>query len=130
MLFFAQFVRDEKKKHRHLEGKKDTKDSEKARSSTTECVLTTSIRRHQHRLSCCMHAPARYVLGIRETLAARVVRRVQQSAFLRRSRFVSCVRTKCHMTACLFVRVCLHVSCTNKNLANERVTTFLTHTSS
>ncbi len=55
------------------EGKKDIKDNEKARSSTTECVLTTSIWRHQHRLSCCIHAPARYVLGIRETLAGRVV---------------------------------------------------------
>ncbi len=44
----------------------------------------------------------------------------------RRSRFVSCVRTEVHMTACLFVLVCLHVSCTNnKNLGNERVTTFL-----
>jgi hypothetical protein len=77
-----------------------------------------------------MHAPARYVLGIRETLAARVVWRVQQNAFLRRSRFVSCVRTQVHMTACLFDLVCLHVACTNKNLGNERVTTFITHASS
>jgi hypothetical protein len=106
------------------------KDSEKTRSSTTECVLTTSICRHQHRLSCGMHAPSRYVLGFRETLVTRVVRRVQQRTFLRRSRFVSCVRTQAHMTACLFVRVCLHVACTNKNLVNDRVTTFLTHTSS
>ena len=63
------------------EGKKDMKDSEKVRSSTTECVLTTSIWRHQHRLSCCMHAPTRYVLGIRETLAALVVRRVPKKRF-------------------------------------------------
>ena len=89
------------------EWKKDMKDSEKARSSTTECVLTTSIWRHQHRLSCYIHAPARYVLGIRETLAARVVRRVQQSAFLRRSRFVSCLRTQVHATSCFY---CSHMS--------------------
>ncbi len=101
------------------------KDSEKTRSSTTECVLTTSIWRHQHRLSCCMHAPAHYVLGIRETLVALVVRRVPKSDVLRRSRFVSCVRTQGHMTACLFVLTCLHVECTNKNLGNERVTTFV-----
>ncbi len=122
MLFFPQFVRRGGKKNSNIsyfervprtqmlregrkEGKKDTKDSEKARISTTECVLTTSIWRHQHRLSCCIHAPARYVLGIRETLAARVVRRVQQSVFLRRFRFVSCVRTQVHMTSCLFVLI-------------------------
>jgi hypothetical protein len=41
-----------------------------------------------------LHAhPAHYVLCIRETLASLVVRRVQKSEFLRRSRFVSCVRT-------------------------------------
>jgi hypothetical protein len=112
------------------EGKKDMKDNEKARSSTTECVLTTSIWRHQHRLSCCIHAPARYVLGIHETFATRVVRRVQQSAFLRRSRFVSCVGTKVHMNACLFDLGCLYVTYTNKNLGNERVTTFITDASS
>jgi hypothetical protein len=31
--------------------------------------------------------------------------------FLRRSRFVSCVYTEVHMTACLFVLICLYVSC-------------------
>jgi hypothetical protein len=50
----------------------------------------------------------------------------QKNALLRRSRFVSCVRTQVHIwTACLFVRTCLHVTYTNKNLGNERVTTFL-----
>jgi hypothetical protein len=62
--------------------------------------------------------------------ATRVVWRVQKNAFLRRSRFVSCVHTQVHMTVCLFDLTCLHVTCTNKNLDNERVTTFLTYTSS
>jgi hypothetical protein len=51
------------------EGRKDMKDSEKARSWTTKCVLTTSICRQQHRLSCCKYTQAHYVLVIRETLA-------------------------------------------------------------
>jgi hypothetical protein len=53
-----------------------------------------------------------------------------EKPFLQRSSFVSCVRTQIHVTACLFVRICLHVAYTNKNLGIERVTTFLTHTSS
>ena len=69
-------------------------------------------------------------LGIRETLAALVMRRVQKSALLRRSRFVSCVCTQVHMTACPFVLTCLHVACTDKNLGNARLTTFLTHAGS
>jgi hypothetical protein len=50
--------------------------------------------------------------GERQGVGFHVVRRVQKSAFLRRSRFVSCVCTQVHMTACLFVRICLHVACT------------------
>jgi hypothetical protein len=78
-----------------------------------------------------MHVQDRYVLDIRETLTALVVRRVQKNTFLWRSRFVSCVHTQVYMTTCLFVLiVCLHVTYTNKNLDNNRVTTFLTHSSS
>ncbi len=54
--------------------------------------------------------------GIRETLATLVVWRVQKNTFLRRSRFVSCVHTQVRMTSCLFVHICLHVTCTNKNM--------------
>jgi hypothetical protein len=70
----------------------------------------------------------RYVLGIRETLAALVVWRVQKSAFLRRSRFVSCVRTQVHVTVCLFVRICLYVTCTKKNLGNSEYERVCAHT--
>ncbi len=72
-----------------------------------------------------MHAQARYVLGIRETLTELVLERVQKTSLLRRSRFVSCVCTEAHMTACLFVLICLYVTSTNKNLGNERVLTDL-----
>ncbi len=54
----------------------------------------------------------------------------KKSAFLRRSRFISFARTQVHMTPCPFVRICLHVTYTNKNLGHERVTTFLTDTGS
>jgi len=122
LVFLSQFSQKEKTKLEHsFFG---------TLPSETKCFPTTSIGRQQHRLSCCMHVQSRYVLGIRETLAALVVWRVQKNAFLRRSRFVSCVRTQVHMTVCLFVLICLHVTCTNKNLGNERVTTFLTHASS
>ena len=58
------------------------------------------------------------------------MRRLRKSAVVRKSRFISCVRPQVHMTACLFFLTCLYVEYTNKNLVNERVTTFLTDTSS
>ncbi len=74
----------------------------------------------------CTSKPVLY-FGIRETLTALAVRRVQKNDLLRRSRFVSCVRAQVHMTPWLFVLICLHVACTNKNLGNERVTTLRTY---
>jgi hypothetical protein len=58
---------------RKEEGMTDTKDNEKSRSFTTECVVTTSIRRKQHRLSCYAHVQALLSLSIRETLDTLVV---------------------------------------------------------
>ncbi len=69
-----------------------------------------------------------YVLGIRETLAALVVWRVQKNVFLRRSRFVSCVHTEVHVTVCLFDRICLYVTCTKKNLGNSEYERACAHT--
>jgi len=43
--------------------------------------------------------------GLRETLDALVLWRVQKNVFLRRSRLVSCVRTPVHMNSFLFVRI-------------------------
>ncbi len=57
-----------------------------------------------------------------------VVWRVQKSVFLRRSRFVSCVHTPVHVTVWLFVRICLHVTCTKKNLGNIEYERVCAHT--
>jgi hypothetical protein len=50
---------------------------------------------------------------------------LHKCAFVRRSRFVSCVCTHFHMFAYLFVHICLHLTYTHTILGNERITIFL-----
>ncbi len=63
--------------------------------------------------------------GLRKTSVALVVRRVRKGSFVRRYRYMSCVRTEVHMFTCLFVHIFLHMTYTNVILRNMRITTFL-----
>jgi hypothetical protein len=60
--------------------------------------------------------------GLRKTAVALVVRRARNGAFVRRYRWISCVRTEVYMFSCLFVHICLHMTYTNVILCNMRIT--------
>ena len=66
-------------------------------------------------------------LTVRKTRISLALERVRKSAFAWRVRCVSCVRTKLHMSGYLVVHTCMHVTCSNKILGNEPVTTFPMH---
>jgi hypothetical protein len=68
--------------------------------------------------------PPVMVLTVSKTRISLVFQRVRKSSFACRVRCVSCVRTNLHMSEYLFVYVSMHVTCSNKILVNESVTTF------
>jgi len=100
------------------------KESEKARVQTNRCCHNTDLESTDFHVA--FTPKPSMCFGIRETLAALVVRRVPKKRFAPQIslRFL-CAHASSYMTACLFVRTCLYVTYTNKNLGNERVTTFL-----
>ena len=78
--------------------------------------------------SCIDMHPARkpppvMALTVSKTRISLALQRARKSAFAWRVRCVSCVRTKLHMSGYLFVHTCMHVTCSNKILGNEPVTT-------
>ena len=99
MLFFDQFVREG-------EGEKDRRRQE---LNNRMCSHNLDFGDNNTDFNVACTTKAAMSLGIRDTMIPLVVRRVQKSVFLLRSRFVSCVRTEVHMTAYLFVRICLYV---------------------
>ena len=68
--------------------------------------------------------PPVMALTVSKTRISLALQRARKSAFAWRVRCVSCVRTKLHMSGYLFVHTCMHVTCSNKILGNEPVTTF------
>jgi hypothetical protein len=67
--------------------------------------------------------PPVMTLTVNKTRISLALQQVRKSAFVWRVRCVSCVCTKLHMSGYLFVHTCIHVTCSNKILVNEPVTT-------
>ena len=59
-----------------------------------------------------------------------VMGRGRQSAFVGPFSWLSCARTQVHMFSCLFVRICLHATCSNKIMGIEGITKWRAHAGS
>jgi hypothetical protein len=96
------FLRDPKPKRCVKEGRRGRRTRRTGRRSGVKQQNVFSQRRFGDNNTdfhvACTYNPD-MSLGIRETFDVLVVWRVQKSFFFRRSRFVSCVRTKVHMSS-------------------------------
>ena len=88
-----------------------------------ECVRTTSGRTLLHRHAYWTQVQTRYVLHSEQNCHL-VPQRDRKRDFVWWFRYVSYTRTQVHMSAYLFVRICLYVTYINRILTNEGVTTF------
>ena len=59
--------------------------------------------------------------GSHESAVHVVMGRGRQSAFVGSFSWLSCARTQVHMFSCLFVRICLHATCSNKIMGIEGI---------
>ena len=59
--------------------------------------------------------------GSHESAVHVVMGRGRQSAFVGPFSWLSCARTQVHIFSCLFVRICLHATCSNKIMGIEGI---------
>jgi len=65
--------------------------------------------------------------GSHESAVHVVMGRGRQSAFVGPFSWLSCARTQVHMFSCLFVRICLQATCSNKIMGIEGIAKWLAH---